>query len=219
MAVIHRLLILSALLAVSGATLGGCVAMNAAATVSSATVGAANAVGRAATQTAASVSRSVSQIPAAMMYGPGVNRRIVIPLSRTQPQPVMQRSVTQRRSAPSRPRVTRRSAAAPETAPKAATTRAETFLEVLPPELLDQLTQDQVNLQTLVQAEALAGAADETVFWELDGRAGTARAEAPHALGAFTCRAMIETIKLGETATESRATACRTNVTGWTLSF
>lgn len=81
------------------------------------------------------------------------------------------------------------------------------------------MTQDQVNLQAMVQAEALAGDAGETIFWELDGRAGTARAEPPHTMGVFTCRVMIESIKMGETATEARATACRSPSMAWTLSF
>lgn len=89
----------------------------------------------------------------------------------------------------------------------------------MPPELLDKLSQDEINLQAIVQAEALESESGETVYWELEDHAGTSMAETPHRMGAFTCRVVVESLKLEEGATESRATACRTNETGWTLSF
>jgi len=208
------------LASLAASMLGGCIAMNTAATMSSTTLGAANAVGNAARQSAAAVSRSVSQIPAAMMYGAGPSRRIVIPMNRTQParvarpQPVARQAPVRQAAAPSR-----RAVKKAELPPKKTTRRADTFLDVLPPEVLDQLSQDQVNLQAIVQAEALDGEAGETIFWELDDRAGSARAEAPHTMGVFTCRGMIESIKQGDTATEARATACRSPSMAWTLSF
>ena len=198
--------------------LAGCVAMNAASTITSATVNTVAAVGRAATGTANVVNRTVQQIPAAMMYGAANNRRIVIPVNRAArgtPVPRAQtRAVRQPVAVTAKP--------SPRKAPKPAkktTKRSDEFLEVIPPELLDLLTQDQMSLQTIVQADALAGAFGETVYWELDDRAGTSRAEEPHRMGAFSCRVMVESLKIDGTATESRATACRTENTGWTLSF
>lgn len=201
----------------AGAALAGCVAMNAASTVTSATVQTVGAVGRAATGTANVVNRTVQQIPAAMMYGAGANRRIVIPVNRTTRSTVPVRAA--RPVTPVRTATTSTTSKRAKVPPKKSTKRADEFLEVMPPELLDQLTQDQINLQALVQSEALAGPVGETVYWDVDDRSGTSRAEEPHAMGAFTCRVMVESLKIDGTATESRATACRTEATAWTLSF
>lgn len=203
----------------AGLALGSCVATNAASAVSSSAVNTMSAVGRAAAQSATAVNRTVAQIPAALMYGPGPSRRIVIPVNRTRPARVAQPRTASRSQAapPKRSSPERMGARAPKPPAKKSTARAGAFLEVMPPELLDQLSQDQINLQAIVQAEALADDKGETILWDLDGRAGTARTEAPHTLGAFTCRAVIESVKLSETATEARATACRTDATAWTL--
>lgn len=89
----------------------------------------------------------------------------------------------------------------------------------MPPELLDKLSQDEMNLQGIVQAEALESEIGETVFWDLGERAGTSMAEPEHRMGGFTCRVVVESLKIDGAATESRATACRTDETSWTLSF
>ena len=39
------------------------------------------------------------------------------------------------------------------------------ILEVMPPELLDQLTKDELILQSIIQLDALDGPGKETVFW------------------------------------------------------
>lgn len=218
---VRSMAILFTVLATVGPSLSGCVAVNAAAAVSRATIGTVNAVGtgvtRAVTNTSMAVSRSVQQIPAAMMYRT-VPRQVVIPLRST-------RSYASRptRSAVStqRPRTVSTISKASSKKKKQSKERGE-ILEVLPPELLDQLSDDQLILQSIVQTDALDGPGEETVFWELDGRAGTALAEEMHQMGGFTCRDIVETIKLAETdteATQSRATACRTEATSWTLSF
>jgi surface antigen len=149
-----------------------------------------------------------------MMYGQ-TPRRIVIPMNA---QPRTRAQIPRSRPAPRAIRGPE-SAGATTAAPTPRTKRDKAFLEVMPPELLDRLSQDEINLQTLVQAEALSIETGETVFWETEDRAGTALAEAPHRMGPFTCRVVIETLKIEGAATESRATACRTDETGWTLSF
>lgn len=200
--------------------LTGCIAMQAASAVTSSAISSVNAVGRAVTVGSNTIARSVQRIPASMMYN-SVPRRVVIPVRSAPTQ-----STTAQRAAATRAR-TQYARAARDAAKKASTRkiskeRAE-ILEVLPPELLDQLNKDQLILQAMVQQDALEGPEDEIVFWELeDGSAGTASAAATHQMGNFTCRAMVETVKLNDgtdEATESRATACRTEATGWTLSF
>jgi len=90
---------------------------------------------------------------------------------------------------------------------------------VMPPELLDRLNQDQINLQSIVQAEAMTSSTGETIYWEFEERAGTSLAEPEHRMGGFTCRVVVESLKIDGTATESRATACRTEGAPWMLSF
>lgn len=199
------------------AALQGCMAVNAAAAVSRATIGTVDAVGRGMTRSVNAASnavvRTVNRVPAAMMYRT-VPRQVVIPARTTtrrsvpaaRPQPVTSRSTPAQRPA----------------ARKKNTKERDEILEVMPPELLDQLTNDQLTLQSMIQADALEGPGGETVFWELDGRAGTAVAEEPHRMGGFTCRALTETLKMAEAdaeATQATATACRTEATSWTLSF
>jgi len=192
--------------------LSGCIAMQAASAVTSTAINTVSAVGRAVTNTSNVVSRTVQRIPAAMMYN-SAPRQVVVPL-RSAP-----------RAAQTTPRPVSRAAAQPakQRAPSRRISKQRSeILEVLPPELLDQLNKDQIILQSMVQKEALESANDDIVFWELEGSAGTAFAEAPKQMGSFTCRAVVETIKLDDgtdEATESRATACKTENTSWTLSF
>ena len=200
--------------------------MQAASVVTSAAVNTVGAVGRAVVGTSNVVNRTVREIPAAMMYGPGPSRRIVVPLNNTNRSNRSTRRVSTPRNRAPDVAAVRRPAPPKPAAPKKSKSSndgrkasADTYLEVMPPELLDRLTQDQRTLQGLVQAEALASDDSETVFWELEGRAGTSTAEAEHRMGTFTCRVLVESLKFGETATESRATACRTDETAWTLSF
>ncbi|MBL8644734.1 MAG: hypothetical protein JNK21_12430 [Rhodospirillaceae bacterium] len=202
----------AAVLALTSLSLQGCVAVNAAAAVSRAVVGTTNAVSRTVTAGTNSVVRSVQRIPAAMMYNTAP-RQVVVPIRTTRTTATAPRMI---------PRSTSTAAAAARKAPprKMSKERSE-ILEVLPPELLDQLTKDQIILQSMVQKDALEGPGDETVFWDLEGRAGTAFAEAPVRTGGFTCRVIVETLKIDDSgeATESRATVCKTESTSWTLSF
>lgn len=201
----------------AGVALQGCVAVNAAAAVSRATIGSVNAVGSGVTRSVNAASnavvRTVSRVPAALASRT-VPRRIVVParstatrrLSAPRPQPVVTRSTPEQKQA----------------ARKKNSKQRDEILEVLPPELLNQLSDDQLILQAMIQADALEGPGAEVVFWELDGRAGTAAADAPHRMGGFTCRLVTETLKMAEAdteATEAKATACRTETTSWTLSF
>ncbi|MDX2143029.1 MAG: hypothetical protein SFV19_06720, partial [Rhodospirillaceae bacterium] len=213
-----------AVLIVAGLGLSGCIAFQAASAVAGVAVGTVSAVGRATmavanavTNTTSTVNRTITQIPAAMMYGPSRTRRVVIP---NRAPPRQARAPRQRASAPARPAPVRTTKAKPA---KPTSKERQQILEVLPPEVLDQMTKDELILQTMVQTEALAIATDEVIFWELDGHAGTATAETEHRMGTFTCRLLIETVKLDPaedaTATQSTATVCRTEATGWTLSF
>lgn len=185
--------------------------------VAGAAVGTVAAVGRAisyaATGTSQAVTRTVQQIPARMMYGPPnyQQRQVYVP--------------PPRRAAATRPRATPAKATPAKKAKPAKATSKErlNILEVLPPEVLDQMSKDELILQSMVQLEALTNTKDEVIFWNLEGHAGTATASADHRMGGFTCRDITETIKLDTTedakATQSKATACRTDNVGWSLSF
>lgn len=224
-----------------GAALSGCMAYQAASMIAGAAVSTVTAVGRAVssavTSTSMAVNRSVQQIPAAMMYGPGPSRRIVIPArqpTRARPAQRPTRTTSQARQASIKPTALKNSKSKTAVAPERAA-----LLEVLPPELLDKLTKDQLILQSMVQTEALANQTNEVIFWELEGRSGTSYAEAESRMGDFTCRVIVETLKLEPAsaensasesqsdtakpaevqATEAKATACRTESVGWTLSF
>lgn len=190
--------------------LQGCAVVNAAAAVSRAVVTTSNAVTRTVVNSSNAIVRSVQRIPAQTMYN-AAPRRIVIPAARNQPTP-QQVAAARTRAA---------KAAAKKIPPKKMSKERAEILEVMPPELLDQLTKDELILQSIIQLDALDGPGKETVFWDLNGRAGTAFAEDPVVKGDFTCRVITETLKLDDSgeATESKATACKTSVAKWALSF
>ncbi len=191
--------------------LQGCAVVNAAAAVSRAVVASSNAVTRTVTNSSNAIVRSVQRIPAQTMYNT-VPRRVVIPARQpTQPTPA-QVAAAQQRAA---------KAAAAKMPKKKMSKERAAILEVMPPELLDQLTKDELILQSMIQLDALDGPGKETVYWDLKGHAGTAFAEDPSTHGGFTCRIITETLKLDDSgeATESKATVCKTEGTHWTLSF
>lgn len=216
-----RRAILTACAAVLAAPLlSGCLAYQAASAITGAAVGTITALGRAvtrvATSTSTSVSRSVSQVPARLMYGPYPNRRIVVPVRSPQ-----RSTRTSRTSSMSKPKPVKTSAS--KAASKPQSKERLQLLEVLPPEVLDKMSKDELVLQAMIQNEALEDEAGEVIFWDLEGHSGTAWAEPAHRMGAFTCRIVTETAKLDAAedaqATQSKATVCKTEDTGWTLSF
>lgn len=198
--------------------LSGCMAYQLGAAVAGAAVNTVSAVGRAisyaATGTSQAVTRTVQQIPARMMYGPQYYppRQVYVPPPR--------RIATQQRPRPTPARSQKTKSAK---AAKPLSKERKNILEVLPPEILDKMTKDELILQSMVQYEALTNDKDEVIYWDLDGHAGTAMAAAEHRMGSFTCRELTETIKLDTAddaeATQSKATACRTEDVGWSLSF
>jgi len=213
-----RTLLLTGALAAAALGLSGCIAFQAASAVAGAAVGTVTAVGRAvssaASSTSRAVTRTVQQIPAQMMYGPYPPRRVVIPVRN--PPPSI-RTAPARSARPAAIRTAKSKPAKPTSAER------RQILEVLPPEVLDRMTKDELILQRMIQLEALTSTADEIIYWDLDGHAGTAAAEPEHRMGGFTCRLITETVKLDATedatATQSKATVCRTESTDWTLSF
>jgi hypothetical protein len=201
--------------ALAAPLLSGCLAYQAASAITGAAVGTITALGRAvtrvATSTSNSVSRTVNQIPARMMYGPYSNRRIVVPVRGPQR--------TTRTAGVSRPQPVKTSTA--KAKPKSK--ERLQLLEVLPPGVLDKMSKDELVLQAMIQNEALDSETDEVIYWDLEGHSGTAWAEPAHRMGAFTCRLITESAKLDADedaeATQSKATVCKTDDTGWTLSF
>jgi hypothetical protein len=231
---LKRALTISCVIVAAG-SLSGCLAFNAASMVAGAAVGTVTAVGRAVVGAAAStsraissasestaraVSRTVTQIPARMMYGPRPVRQVATP------QRMTPRNTTRAT------RATSTSTTAPSKATqkdsnrkpaKPSSKERQALLEVLPPDVLDQMTKDELILQAMIQLEALTSDKDEVIFWDLEGHAGTASAEREHRMGTFVCRTITETIKLDTAedaqALQSKATACRTDDVGWSLSF
>ena len=90
---------------------------------------------------------------------------------------------------------------------------------ILPPATLKRLTTDQVALQRAAQKEAATAIVGELIFWKLEGRQGTAKAESENKMGAFTCRTFEQTLTFEDSVERATATACRTETTGWTRSF
>jgi surface antigen len=225
---LKRALTVSCVIVAAGG-LSGCLAFNAASMVAGAAVGTVTAVGRAVVGAAAStsraissasestaraVSRTVTQIPARMMYGPRPVRQVATP-QRMVPRST-RTSTKPTTTTPTKPTQNRKPA-------KPSSKERQALLEVLPPEVLDQMTKDELILQAMIQLEALTSDKDEVIFWDLEGHAGTASAEKEHRMGTFVCRTITETIKLDTTedaqALQSKATACRTDDVGWSLSF
>ncbi|MDX2142797.1 MAG: hypothetical protein SFV19_05545, partial [Rhodospirillaceae bacterium] len=133
-----------AVLIVAGLGLSGCIAFQAASAVAGVAVGTVSAVGRATmavanavTNTTSTVNRTITQIPAAMMYSRYPARRVVIP-NRAPPRAT--RASTQRASAPARPAPTKAANVKRAKPAKPTSKERQQILEVLPPEVLDQMT-------------------------------------------------------------------------------
>jgi hypothetical protein len=191
--------------------LQGCAIVNGAAAVSRAVVASSNAVTRTVVNSSNAIARSVSRIPAQTMYNAAAPRRVVIPSNQPSASQV----------AAARTRAAKQAAKQQAAKNKKMSKERSEILEVMPPELLDQLTKDELILQSIIQLDALDGPGKEVVYWDLNGRAGTASAEEATTHGGFKCRVITETLKLDDSgeATESKATACKTESTSWTLSF
>ncbi len=188
--------------------------MNTAAAISRAINTTSNAVTNTVVNSSNAIVRSVQQIPAQTMYNTAP-RRVVVPAR--QPSASQVNAARQRAAQ----KAAKQQAAAVKDKNKKMSKERSDILEVMPPELLDQLTKDELILQSIIQLDALDGPGKETVFWDLNGRAGTAFAEDPTTTGGFKCRVITETLKMDDSgeATESKATACKTESTAWTLSF
>lgn len=97
--------------------------------------------------------------------------------------------------------------------------RATANWDIPPAAVLARLTPDQADLQRAAQREAVKALIGETIFWKLDGREGSAMTKSENKLAAFTCRTFEQTVKFDDAVETARATACRTESTGWTRSF
>jgi len=96
---------------------------------------------------------------------------------------------------------------------------AEPELTVLPAETLALLTPDQAGLQKAAQTEAFTAPIGEMIYWEIEGRSGSAMAESESAMGSFQCRTFVQTVTIDGVLQEGNATACRTDSGLWTSSF
>ncbi len=105
------------------------------------------------------------------------------------------------------------------TRPKKERAEAPADWDIMPADLLAKLTTDQAGLQRAAQREASTAVVGETIFWKLDGREGSAKTKSESKRGTFTCRIFEQTLKIDDSVETARATACRTETTGWTRSF
>jgi len=92
-------------------------------------------------------------------------------------------------------------------------------LDILPTEVLSQLTKDQAALQRAAQAEAFTAPVGETIFWEDGGRTGSAMAETENAMGSFLCRTFVQTIKITESEERASTLACKSPDGIWQASL
>ncbi len=92
-------------------------------------------------------------------------------------------------------------------------------LDILPAELLQRLSPDQIGLQRAAQEEAMTATVGETIFWHIDGREGSAVAESENMIGGFTCRTFTQTLALEDYFDQASIKACRTGSGNWTQSF
>ena len=81
-------------------------------------------------------------------------------------------------------------------------------IPVLPPETIALLTVDQRGLQRAAQKAALTAPVGETIFWDQDGRSGTAMAKDEHVMGPTMCRTFVQSVTIDEKIHEGRAMAC-----------
>lgn len=81
--------------------------------------------------------------------------------------------------------------------------------DILPQAVLAQLTPDQAELQRAAQKEAFTAPVGETIYWEDEGRTGTAMASDEQPLGSFVCRTFVQTVVIDTTEERADALACR----------
>jgi surface antigen len=93
-------------------------------------------------------------------------------------------------------------------------------LKVLPKEVLAKLTTDQRGLQRAAQRSALSAPVGETLFWDNNGRSGSAITDHERAFGDMMCRSFTEALVVDGKKTEASATACKDSHGGkWALAF
>lgn len=93
-------------------------------------------------------------------------------------------------------------------------------VDLLPASVLAQLTEDQAGLQRAAQSEAFNAPVGEEIYWEDEGRTGSAAAESESKMGSFVCRTFIQILTLeDDNTTEGEAVMCRNDSGAWTGSF
>lgn len=91
-------------------------------------------------------------------------------------------------------------------------------LGILPPNILSQLSVDQIGLQTAAQTAALDAEIGEIIEWTYEGISGSAQALAETTLGTMRCRDFKQTISMnGETLTAT-GSACERGIGQWARS-
>ena len=93
-------------------------------------------------------------------------------------------------------------------------------VDILPTSVLSELTEDQAGLQRAAQSEAFSAPVGEEIYWEIDGRTGTAMTKSEDTMGSFVCRSFVQTLTLEDGSTvEGEAVMCRNDSGVWTASF
>ena len=93
-------------------------------------------------------------------------------------------------------------------------------VDILPTSTLEQLTEDQAGLQRAAQSEAFSAPVGEEIYWEVEGRTGTAMALSEDQMGSFVCRTFVQTLTFeDETMSEGETVMCRNESSVWSAVF
>jgi surface antigen len=91
---------------------------------------------------------------------------------------------------------------------------------VLPEATLATLSEDQRGLQTAAQKAALTAPVGEVIFWDDNGRSGSASTSEESKLGTTICRTFEHEVTIDGAKAEGRAHACLDTETGlWQTAF
>lgn len=91
--------------------------------------------------------------------------------------------------------------------------------DVLPPAVLAQLSKDQAALQQAAQREAFTAPIGETIYWENEGRTGSAMAEDETSLGGFICRTFVQTVAISDSEERASTLGCKNSDGVWQASL
>lgn len=96
---------------------------------------------------------------------------------------------------------------------------SQAALGILPPEVLTQLSADQIGLQTAAQTAALEAEIGEIIEWTYEGVYGSARALSESTMGTLRCREFEQTIVRDGETKAAVGSACERGTGQWARSI